>query len=122
MLEKAPETEAGGNARFSTTMFRFTHAGLGELQEFLPDVEAAELGRLRVGPYSVDDYVQDLVAITRGRVNLELGRTLASESNSAMRWMVERGVRWEATGMSREEHGLVYFDDPGYVLSPIGGG
>ena len=24
--------------------------------------------------------------------------------------------------MSREENGLVYFDDPGYVLSPVGGG
>ncbi len=122
MLEKAPEAESGGNARFSTTMFRVAHRGPDELREFLPEVDPAEFGRMRVSAYSVDDYVRDLVAVTRGRVNLDLARTLASESNGTLRWMVSQGVRWEATGVSREENGLVYFDDPGYVLSPVGGG
>jgi tricarballylate dehydrogenase len=103
-------------------MFRFAHRGPDELREFLPEVGAAEFGRMCVSAYSVDDYVRDLVTVTRGRVNLDLARTLASESNGTLRWMVDEGVKWEATGMSREENGLVYFDDPGYVLSPVGGG
>ena len=36
ILEKAPEDEFGGNARFSHTGFRFVHSGAAELREFLP--------------------------------------------------------------------------------------
>ena len=39
MLEKAPEAEFGGNARFSHTGFRFIHLGAREIREFLPHVE-----------------------------------------------------------------------------------
>ena len=35
MLEKAPESEYGGNARFSGTGFRFWHAGAQEIREFV---------------------------------------------------------------------------------------
>jgi tricarballylate dehydrogenase len=122
LLEKAPETEFGGNARVSTTMFRFTHRGPDELRDFLRDMDSSEFRRLRVAPYSVDDYIRDLFAVTRNRINPELAQVLASESHAALRWMLEQGVRWEATGRSREADGLVYFDDPGYVLSPFGGG
>jgi tricarballylate dehydrogenase len=122
LLEKAAEAESGGNARVSVTMFRFAHRGPDELREFLPDVGTADFSRFRVAPYGIEDYVRDLHAVTRNRVNPALARTLASESNSALHWMLDQGVRWEATGMSREVDGLVYFDDPGYVMSPVDGG
>jgi tricarballylate dehydrogenase len=122
MLEKAPEAQFGGNARFSPTMFRFVHRGKDELREFLPELDAAAFNRMHVAPYSADDFVRDLFTATRGRVNRELARTLARESNGALHWMLDQSVRWEATGMTREVDGLVYFDDPGYVLSPVGGG
>jgi tricarballylate dehydrogenase len=122
MLEKAPETQFGGNARFSPTMFRFVHRGKDELRQFLPDLDAAAFNRVCVAPYSVEDYLRDLLMATRGRVNAELAQTLASESNGALHWMLDQSVRWEATGMTREVDGLVYFDDAGYVLSPVGGG
>jgi tricarballylate dehydrogenase len=122
MLEKAPEAEFGGNARFSPTMFRFAHRGKDELREFLPDLDATAFSRMCVAAYSVEDYKRDLFAATRGRVNPQLAHTLAFESNRALHWMREQAVRWEATGMTREADGLAYFDDPGYVLSPVGGG
>jgi tricarballylate dehydrogenase len=45
MLEKAPEAEYGGNARFSHTGFRFCHSGKKEVREFIPDVDADEFGK-----------------------------------------------------------------------------
>jgi tricarballylate dehydrogenase len=121
MLEKAPEAEFGGNARFSSTMFRFTHRGAEEVLEFVPDLPGG-VDRLVLPPYGVEDYVRDLLAVTRNRVNVELGRRLAEESNGALHWMLEQGVKWDVTGASRDVDGRLYFNDPGYVLSPVGGG
>ncbi len=39
MLEKAPEPEFGGNARFSHTGFRFVYSGADEIRRFLPDMD-----------------------------------------------------------------------------------
>ncbi|MDH3240154.1 MAG: FAD-binding protein, partial [Alphaproteobacteria bacterium] len=38
MLEKAPEDQSGGNARFSHTGFRFVFSGPEEIRAFVPDV------------------------------------------------------------------------------------
>ena len=96
-------------------MFRFTHRGKDELREFLSELDVDTYNRVCVSSYAVDGYVRDLFAATRGRVNAELARTLASESNGALHWMLDQSVRWEPTGVSREVDGQLYFDDPGYV-------
>ena len=41
MLEKAPEPEFGGNARFSHTGFRWVFSGADEIRQFLPDMDDA---------------------------------------------------------------------------------
>ena len=41
MLEKAPEPEFGGNARFSHTGFRWVFSGADEIRKFLPDMDDA---------------------------------------------------------------------------------
>ena len=38
MLEKAPEPEFGGNARYSHTGFRWVFSGADEIRQFLPDL------------------------------------------------------------------------------------
>jgi len=50
MLEKAPEDEFGGNARFSHTGFRFVHAGAQEMREFLPNLDDATFRALNPLP------------------------------------------------------------------------
>jgi tricarballylate dehydrogenase len=122
MLEKAPESGFGGNARYSTTMFRTVHKGAAELREFLPEIDENAFGRLRLLPYTAEMYVADLERVTMGRVNPRLARTLAEESNAGLHWLLDQGVRWEATGTCFEVDGEIHFADPGYVLSPVGGG
>ena len=79
MLEKAPEAEYGGNARYSGTGFRFVHAGSGEIRQFVPDVDDALFDSMVIPPYSADDFLaalfcannrgDDAAASLRGRTS-----------------------------------------------------
>ena len=64
MLEKAPEAEYGGNARYSGTGFRFVHAGADEIRKFVPDVDAALFSTMVIAPYSADDFMSDIDRMT----------------------------------------------------------
>src|SRR5215469_1676986 len=68
MLEKAPEAEYGGNARYSGTGFRFWHRGADEIREFLPDIDDDLFASLQIAPYSKDDFAADLARMTLGRM------------------------------------------------------
>src|SRR5215813_3553675 len=95
MLEKAPEAEYGGNARYSGTGFRFVHAGAAEIRQFLPDVDDALFDTMVIPPYSASDFLADLDRMTQGRMNRELAQTLVCESNAAVHWMRDVGIAWE---------------------------
>lgn len=121
MLEKAPESEYGGNARYSGTGFRFVHSGAAEIREFLPDVPKALFDTMQINPYTASDFHADLKRMTQGRMDPRLAEVLVSNSNAAVRWMSEAGIRWE----SLKEHALVegkrYFER-GIALHVAGGG
>ncbi|MFT5540660.1 MAG: tricarballylate dehydrogenase, partial [Alphaproteobacteria bacterium] len=72
MLEKAPEAEYGGNARFSGTGFRFTHEGAAEMRELVPDVDEEYYRSLNINPYTRDDFLADLDRMTQGCMDREL--------------------------------------------------
>ena len=55
MLEKAPEPEFGGNARFSHTGFRFVYSGAEEIRGFMPDMEQTAFDRLQLPGYAPAD-------------------------------------------------------------------
>src|SRR5918997_1276263 len=95
MLEKAPESEYGGNARFSGTGFRFWHAGIDEIRGFVPDIDAEYFKSLQISPYAKADFASDLKRMTLGRMDPVLAQTLVNESNAAVHWMQKVGIRWE---------------------------
>ena len=64
MLEKAPEAEYGGNARYSGTGFRFWHNGGAEIREFLPDIDDETFSSLEIAPYPEDAFFADLNKMT----------------------------------------------------------
>jgi tricarballylate dehydrogenase len=119
MLEKAPETEFGGNARFSHTGFRWAYAGPDEVREFIPDVDEARFRRMHLPGYSREDFLHDLTRVTRGRINPELAAVLVDQSSAAMHWMRETGIQWEPEH-GVEVDGRTYFE-PGMVIHPRGG-
>src|SRR3954451_2427913 len=84
MLEKAPAAEAGGNARYSGTGFRFVHTGAGEIAELLHDVPKSFLDTMHINPYTAADFHADLDRMTRGRMDKALAEVLVSHSNRAV--------------------------------------
>lgn len=121
MLEKAPEVEYGGNARYSGTGFRFWHNGSEEIREFVPDVDPEYFKSLQINPYTKDDFAADLRRMTLGRMDPVLAKTLVDESNAAIHWMQKVGIRWELL----KEHAKVgnkrYFEK-GIAIHVAGGG
>ncbi|HEY6495914.1 MAG TPA: FAD-dependent tricarballylate dehydrogenase TcuA [Trebonia sp.] len=120
MLEKAPRSQSGGNARFSGTGFRFAFEPQ-EIQEIV-GLTDAEYARLRIRPYTAGDFLGDLKRVTRNRIDPELAELLVGESNEAVRWSREVGLQWELQpGIERD--GLRYFS-PGIPIHPLnlGGG
>jgi tricarballylate dehydrogenase len=121
MLEKAPETEYGGNARYSGTGFRFWHAGLEEIREFVPGLEPDYFNSLQISPYTREAFSADLARMTLGRMDEGLARTLVEQSNAAIHWMKDIGIVWELL----KEHAKIgnkrYFER-GIAIHVAGGG
>jgi tricarballylate dehydrogenase len=92
MLEKAPEPEFGGNARFSHTGFRWVFSGADEVRQFLPEIEDEFFAKLNLPAYSAEQFHADLQRVTRGRISKELSEVLVSQSNSAMHWLRDLGI------------------------------
>ena len=72
MLEKAPEPEFGGNARYSHTGFRWVFSGADEIRTFLPEVDDAMFQKLHLPAYSAEQFHADLQRVTRGRIDKQL--------------------------------------------------
>src|SRR6476620_8215662 len=119
MFEKAPEPEFGGNARFSHTGFRWVFSGADEIRQFLPDIDDATFAKLHLPAYTAEQFHADLQRVTRGRISKELSEVLVSQSNSAIHWMREVGIKWDI-----DSHVIIddrYYFEPGLVIHPVGG-
>ena len=121
MLEKASEAEYGGNARYSGTGFRFVHGGAREIREFVPDLDEALFATMVIPPYGADDFMADLDRMTQARMNRALAQVLVGQSNTALHWMRQVGIKWEPL----QEHARVgdkrYFER-GIAIHVAGGG
>ena len=96
VLEKAPEHKRGGNTWHSHgAQFRHCHNGIEDEKPLLPHIPAAEWEKIRIEPYTEDDFYADLMRVTRGRAVPELAEMLVKESYPTVRWMRESGVEFE---------------------------
>ncbi len=120
MLEKAPEAEYGGNARFSHTGFRFCHSGRDEVREFIPDVEQDVFDAMEINPYTKEEFLGDLNRVTEGLIDEDLADMLAGESNAAAHWALETGIEWVPEKWA-EVNGRYHFE-PGRNVQTRGGG
>jgi tricarballylate dehydrogenase len=121
MLEKAPESEYGGNARYSGTGFRFWHRGAEEIRGFFPGMDDEYFDSLQIPAYSKQDFFADLERVTLGCMDPALAQILVEDSNAAVHWMKQLGISWEIL----KEHAKVgskrYFER-GIAIHVAGGG
>ncbi|MEE2955417.1 MAG: FAD-dependent tricarballylate dehydrogenase TcuA [Pseudomonadota bacterium] len=120
ILEKAPEEDFGGNARFSHTGFRFAYAGPEDIRYLIPDIDQSLFDRFHIPPYSPKHFLADLNRVTQGRINVDLATFMVEKSASAVHWMHDTGIIFEPE-KNIEIDGKCYFE-PGIIVHTKGGG
>src|SRR5690348_5839738 len=71
MLEKAPQAQSGGNARFSGTGFRWAFDDIEELRE-VTGTSPEEFANVVVKPYTAQMFTDDLNRVSQGRMDPEM--------------------------------------------------
>src|SRR6185437_1005627 len=79
VLEGAPKFYRGGNTRHTRNM-RCAHDAATEIL---------------TGPYTEEEFWDDLLRLTGGQTDEELAKFMISESKDILNWIVEQGVRWQ---------------------------
>ncbi len=79
VLEGAPKFYRGGNTRHTRNM-RCAHDAATDIL---------------TGPYTEDEFWEDLLRVTGGQTDEELARHMIAESKDILGWIVEQGVRWQ---------------------------
>ena len=79
VLEGAPKFYRGGNTRHTRNM-RCAHDAATDIL---------------TGPYTEQEFWEDLQRVTCGETDEELARFMISESKDILNWIVEQGVRWQ---------------------------
>ena len=79
VLEAAPKFYRGGNTRHTRNM-RCAH-----------DAATDTL----TGPYSEDEYFEDLLRVTDGNTDEDLARQMIAESQDLLPWIADQGVRFQ---------------------------
>ncbi|MBI2861764.1 MAG: FAD-dependent oxidoreductase, partial [Chloroflexi bacterium] len=82
VVEKAPESNRGGNTRFAGGALRSTGPGYGE-----------------------EDLYNDIMRITQGRSRPDLARAQAREAGAAIEWLTKLGMEWE-TELRSDMHAM----------------
>src|SRR5450631_1830479 len=79
VLEGAPKFYRGGNTRHTRNM-RCAHDKATDIL---------------TGPYTEEEFWEDLLRVTGGQTDEELARFMIRESKDVLNWIVEQGVRWQ---------------------------
>jgi tricarballylate dehydrogenase len=79
VLEGAPKFYRGGNTRHTRNM-RCAHDAATDIL---------------TGPYTEQEFWEDLQRVTGGETDEDLARFMISESKDILNWIVEQGVRWQ---------------------------
>src|SRR5881398_2361443 len=79
VLEGAPKFYRGGNTRHTRNM-RCAHDAATDVL---------------TGPYTEQEFWEDLLRVTGSQTDEELARLMIKESKVILGWIVEQGVRWQ---------------------------
>jgi tricarballylate dehydrogenase len=120
MIEKAPKAESGGNARYSSTGFRFVYSGKEEIKQLVPDMDAVTYERISVPAYTVQDFMDDMNRVTENLIDQDMARVIAEDSNEAIHWTKKMGIPWKLH-MHVVVDNKIHFE-PGVIIHPVGGG
>ncbi len=118
VLEKAPRELRGGNTHYSGGLLRFAYDRPEDLLPLVPDAEREVPGfPAGVEPYPQAGFWRDLLRVTEGRADPELGEILIGRSFETVRWMAAQGIAMEpALSLSGVRVGNTVKWSPGAVI------
>lgn len=94
VLERAPETESGGNTRFTAGAVRLAYRDVQDLRELMPDLSDDEVRNTDFGTYTEENFFDDLARVTENRCDPDLAEILVRRSRATMLWLRTKGVRF----------------------------
>src|SRR5436190_4497158 len=123
VLERAPESESGGNSRYTAGLMRVAYSGVEDLKKAIADLSAEEIGRTDFGTYTEDQFLDDMGRVTEYRCDPDLTEILVKKSLPAVLWMRHKGVRFTAAwGRQAFNIGGRFKFWGGLTLEAVGGG
>jgi tricarballylate dehydrogenase len=97
MLEAAPQTECGGNSRYTAGAMRFVFNGADDLAQAITDLSDEERKNTDFGAYTEEQFFDDMARVTQYRADPDLLELLVRRSFDTVKWMRAKGVRFQAS-------------------------
>ncbi|MBV1879732.1 MAG: FAD-dependent tricarballylate dehydrogenase TcuA [Pseudomonadales bacterium] len=94
VIERAPETEKGGNSRFTAGAMRVVYESDADLQQLMPELSEQELANTDFGAYSKNQFYDDMGRMTQYRSDPDLTEILIENSFPTLKWMRAKGIRF----------------------------
>ncbi len=95
VLERAPESERGGNSYFTAGGFRFTHDGLDDVcKDVLVDLSDSERDQMVLPSHTRQFFYEQLMEVTNNQSDEDLAWLLIDGSRPAMAWLRSHGIRF----------------------------
>jgi succinate dehydrogenase/fumarate reductase flavoprotein subunit len=95
LVDKAPAEWAGGNSYFTAGAFRTVFHGLEDVLSFVQPVAEETARKIDMQAYTAEDFWDDLMRVTEGRADKELGRVLVGESRETIGWLASKGIKFQ---------------------------
>ena len=94
ILERAPESQKGGNTRYTAGAMRVVYNDAEDLRTLMPELSDDEINAADFGSYTRDQFYDDMGRITQYRSDPELTELLIDNSLPTLQWMNGKGVRF----------------------------
>lgn len=94
LIDKCPESWAGGNSYFTAGAYRIAHNGLSSILPLVDNVSPEKAELIDLPAYTEVDFLNDMKKVCGGRSDEHLSKTLVNESGEAIKWLKENGVRF----------------------------
>lgn len=95
VLEKADESEAGGNSRYTAGAMRFAYESREDILRLLRDPADERIDRTDFGSYPKAEFEADMIAFNGGEPLNERQQRLIDQSYATMLWLTGHDVRFD---------------------------
>lgn len=95
LLEKADESLAGGNTKYTAGAMRFAYDGNADLLPLVRDQDDPRLPNTDFGSYTKAKFAEDLLGFNDGRDLSPEQQILIEQSGDTMRWLASHEVTFE---------------------------